>query len=875
MRKFFKVHLTLVLFILTAALLQAASASLLPVSESSVSLDAESLPTGVSIHRLDNGIQVLLIENPGLPMVGVNVVVKVGSAYETFASSGMSHMLEHLLFNGTTTRTQKQLYDDVDRIGGYNNANTSDFYTNFMMVVPSENIREGMKIQADMLFHSTLPPKKFIKEKGIVLEEISKTLADPEEQAERSIRALLYQGHGYSLPTLGTYSTIEAMDRDQVFEFYKNNYVPNNMLMSVIGNFHSKQMLKMIEDIYGTEAPGSVLHEDLPDWSLGLSALHLKAPRPGSAFHRFYDGKAIRLQLFYRLSGKFSTEFFDLLDIKLDEKREKLNSTLKKQFSEILKNLQLSSRPSPFDNYIEADLTVKESKNYNKLINAVSQALASCDFHFNSDELQAQSGKARTAFLKNIEKPHMFGIFNAEIFAVRGIEAVLASYGRAGYYKAAQQLKNLHFSSLPIVIMEHPSAEKESVQNSAATLKLFAENANAPALIVKQNPASHLLAIHYLLKHKAPLEARYGKEAAKILHDCFGQRLKTPANQKKSSRFGLSVKVNDNPYFPMDDIYMNPDFAYIRVEGLAEYLSDVIRFLNSQMLNFKPTKAEFLKAQKKFSHKNPMAMMMGRGDPAKKIFKKTYKKLIYQASPFQNAPKLTYENLLAFARSYFRPDNMIISVVSPAPPKKIAALFKGFNARQARPEAAVYIKSLKLHQKPVTVDKKGGGRRSYLFYGFTEPIDPKDKPSLRALSLILGDKIIFDIREKQGLAYNLNAGIEMLGDKALFYIKQGTRPKNVDVLLPQYAGFLNPKMLNGVTPADLEKSVNMYLGRMMFRRLSSINQGYYLGYSLYFHKDIRYDRQFLDHLKKVRLNDVQRVAQKYLHIKNPVEVIIR
>ena len=87
----------------------------------------KSLPEGVSIFQLDNGIQVMLIEKPSLPMVGINTVVKVGSAYENFATSGMSHMLEHLLFNGTTTMTQKELYDATDKIGGYNNANTAEY----------------------------------------------------------------------------------------------------------------------------------------------------------------------------------------------------------------------------------------------------------------------------------------------------------------------------------------------------------------------------------------------------------------------------------------------------------------------------------------------------------------------------------------------------------------------------------------------------------------------------------------------------------------------------------------------------------------------------------------------------------------------------
>ncbi|RLA01655.1 MAG: hypothetical protein DRQ47_07785, partial [Gammaproteobacteria bacterium] len=71
----------------------------------------QPIPDGVSIHQLDNGIKVLLIENPALPMIGVNPIVKVGSAYETFSSSGMSHMLAHLLFNGTTKLQPREPYD--------------------------------------------------------------------------------------------------------------------------------------------------------------------------------------------------------------------------------------------------------------------------------------------------------------------------------------------------------------------------------------------------------------------------------------------------------------------------------------------------------------------------------------------------------------------------------------------------------------------------------------------------------------------------------------------------------------------------------------------------------------------------------------------
>jgi len=112
------------------------------------------------------------------------------------------------------------------------------------------------------------------------------------------------------------------------------------------------------------------------------------------------------------------------------------------------------------------------------------------------------------------------------------------------------------------------------------------------------------------------------------------------------------------------------------------------------------------------------------------------------------------------------------------------------------------------------------------------------------------------------MAYNMSAGIEMVKDSALFFVSQGTRPQNIDKLLPQYPRFFTMRMLDSLTQDKLDKSVNMYLGRMMFRRLSSINQSFYLGGSFYFFNDHSYDRQVLEDLKKVKVADVTDVANK-------------
>lgn len=217
-----------------------------------------ALPAGTEILRLENGLQVVLLRNPGQPMAGVYTQVLVGSAREDFRTSGMSHMLEHLLFNGTEKYTQEELYNEADAIGAYNNANTTDFYTNYMMVVPAEHLEKGLELQSQMLFHSLVPEAKFAKEQGIVVGEIVQGRDTPGDFAADTIRDVVFGGSDLELPTVGTRATIEHMTRDDVHAFYRRWYVPNNMILTLAGNFDRERALAWLEQYYGGIAPGTI-----------------------------------------------------------------------------------------------------------------------------------------------------------------------------------------------------------------------------------------------------------------------------------------------------------------------------------------------------------------------------------------------------------------------------------------------------------------------------------------------------------------------------------------------------------------------------------------------------------------------------------------
>lgn len=215
---------------------------------------------------LQNGMEVLLLPDPASQLVTSIVVVRAGSSRENPRTSGASHFLEHMLFNGTDRRTQKQLYEEEDAAGGFNNAFTRRTHAAFMMTLPAERLDLALDLQADMLFHSRLANGKFEKERGIILEELAKDRESESYVLERILEAETFPESSFGLPVLGTEHSIRALSRGEVREFYERNYVPENMLAVLLGRFDPVEAKERLEETLGAQPARG-------DWSK-------PAPRP-------------------------------------------------------------------------------------------------------------------------------------------------------------------------------------------------------------------------------------------------------------------------------------------------------------------------------------------------------------------------------------------------------------------------------------------------------------------------------------------------------------------------------------------------------------------------------------------------------------------
>jgi len=642
------------------------------------------------------------------------------------------------------------------------------------------------------------------------------------------------------------------------------------MILSVIGNFSSDTLLAHIQDIYGSAAPANVAQAASRGMATGFQIPQEQRPTVGTQ-HRSYGGDNSVIHLIYDLPSENVDRAVIILDELLEASIPALKEESRQAFPDLLKALDYAIHQSPISNHLTVKISLHREDGYERLREFIEEELSDMRFGMSEEQLVALVARRQTKFLQNLEKPHMFGIYYAADFAEHGIDATLDLLLEDEFEEANRWLKRQRLKTTPLVLMHHPQ-KRTGAQVAGEIMTELSTPGPGFTLIVRQNTASQLLAVHLLFKHKAFFESKYGKDAAQILHDCFGQRMKSPANQSASERYGLTYTVNDNPFIPMDNIYLHPDFGYIRVEGLATDLSGALGFLQTQMSSFIPSREEYDQALNGLQHG---MHQMGRNKAGER-FANMVDSVLYMPEPHTpptNPP--SYESLLSFSQEYFSDGNQIVSVVSPVDPAVIKSIYNA----QAQPVSGspeqAWDKRLVLPDKPVSIEADGGGERSHLFWGFVKEIAPGDKAAVKALSLVLRDKIVFDVREVQGMAYGMSAGVNIVDDKGLFYIRLGTRPQNADPLIPQFPGYFQVSMVSELTEADVQKAVNMYLGRMMFRRLSSINQAYYLGHSQYFEGNMNADDSFLDGLKAVTITDVQRVAAKYLQAENPVQIVLR
>ncbi len=213
--------------------------------------DAESF-------TLDNGMQVVVIPNHRVPVVTHMVWYKVGAADEPVGKSGIAHFLEHLLFKGSSQVGGPEILPGefskiVRKLGGNDNAFTSQDYTAYFQSIPAQHLEKVMRMEAGRMNGIKPPPDHVLSERQVILEERrQRTDNDPRGQFGEQLSAAAYINHPYGIPVIGWKHEMDALSYEDAYDFYSKWYAPNNAILVVSGDVTPAAVFQMAIDIYGS-----------------------------------------------------------------------------------------------------------------------------------------------------------------------------------------------------------------------------------------------------------------------------------------------------------------------------------------------------------------------------------------------------------------------------------------------------------------------------------------------------------------------------------------------------------------------------------------------------------------------------------------------
>lgn len=200
-------------------------------------------------HTLSNGIRLVAEKLPHLHSLAMGVWINVGAGNELPSENGLSHFIEHLVFKGTSTRSARDIAEEMDAIGAQLNAFTGKNCTCYYVRTLAKDMDKGLDVLADLVYHPSFRTEDIDTERGVVLEEISMNNDNPEDIIFNLAAKAVHKG-SLSMPILGSYELISNYSKEDIQAYWSSHYIPKNIVISVVGNFEEETLLQKIDSLF-------------------------------------------------------------------------------------------------------------------------------------------------------------------------------------------------------------------------------------------------------------------------------------------------------------------------------------------------------------------------------------------------------------------------------------------------------------------------------------------------------------------------------------------------------------------------------------------------------------------------------------------------
>ena len=702
-----------------------------------------------------------------------------------------------------------------------------------------------MDIQSDMLFNSTMPKEKFEKEKGIIVEEMAQSQSRPDYQNNQFYKKLVFSHSAYELPVLGTPNSIDQMNYNDMVKFYHNFYVPNNMILMVVGDLSKKEMIEKVQKWYGPYPRRQVETPlvQIPEIPV-KDKIHIVE----------IDSKEITVEMVFPAPAIGEKHFFafQLLSLLFNESGSLNLKSAVESATKMYSSFDPHPEFSTFSLSASFDLGGDDRAWPEKIQTAIAELAKQ---NLDSKELEGVRLSTLTKDEINAERPHFYGMLKSQWLSVGGSE-VLAGY--------QDSLKNVAVSDVQYALTwlsEHAyqaviltPADQTKTESVAKGETLIKKSPSGLTLITRQQKGSKIFAMHLLAKNRSALEPAGQTGIASVMHDMLlkgAGDMDSKALDAALLAIGAQVKVNDHPFIPFDDYYSSNEFSFVRFECLNPFADQAMDLFSTMIKSpqFSMPSFQQVKGMKIGMSQRPQSSL----DVAEDLFWQTFA----PGNPLGNSLEPDMKSwaninpmaLKQFHQLIFAPKNLIISVKSELPAEKVMSMLETAFADFTTNSQAVDLTALEIMNtapENVRVGFQNNNAQAGIIIGdVISDFDPKDRAALYVANSILSSQIVFELRERQGLAYRLGSSISYVGDKGIL---------------------LEIEKLNQQLPdsTQVNMAINQILGQRGMRQLLSVGQTYLMGLGYFQQNDVEAYFSFGQLIKQVSTKDVHEAINRYL-----------
>ena len=836
-----------------------------------------SLPESrAQVFNYENGLTLIVEEDHSAPVASVQAWCGTGSIHESDKmGAGLSHILEHMLFKGTTSRPPGEIAKQVQNRGGYINAYTSFDRTVYWIDVPAEGASDAVAILADAMQNATLPEAEYIKEQEVIRREFAMGFDDPGRQSSQLMLNTVFTQSPYRHPVIGYLDVYNQLTRDDVLRYYKARYVPNNLTFVVTGDVDAEKIHEELGKYFESanrQALEPVLIVNEPE-QMGRREKHEEFPTELSRLSMAWripgltnpDTPALEILGEILGGGKSSR-----LNREIRERKQIAHSATAGMFSlqnEGIFAMQAVTDPAQRDAVQKESLAILEDVKKNGVTNEeLDRARKSI--------LSSQLGALTTARGKASDAGSNWMLTRNLNFSRHYIDEI-SKVKTSDIQRVAKQY--LRDEGLNITSLNPPgtlaAAKKAEDDAKPGDIKKFTLS-NGLRLIVREDSRLPLVSINAVFRGGLLAETRETNGITRLFSRALLKGTKTRSAEKIADQIeGVGGSIGSdsgNNSFSIGVEVMQPDLAL----GV-EILSDVL--LNPA---FPDREVELEKTSQ-------VAGIKAEDEQVTSVARNLVRENLFGAHPYglrnlgtqESVGKISSAQLREFHKKFTTAKNGVIAVFGAVKAEEVKRLFEKYLATMPSGELAfekVEPAALVAGNSPAVahLDKK----QAVLMIGYQgAAVNDPDRVALELISEAssdLGSRFFNRIREQMGLAYFVGASqfCGLAPGAFIFYL--GTDPKKIEPVTQEMRSEVAALAKDGLTPEELTRAKAKLIGgeairdqsNVAFAAACAVDELMGEGFDSYKHRK--------EEIEKVSLDDVRRVAAKFFASQSAVEATV-